>query len=49
MLEKTLFKTEVYATAAAGQHDPEVIRKRLESLLAIDAKDPHALIPIRNL
>jgi tetratricopeptide (TPR) repeat protein len=47
-----LFKTEVYGMAAAGQHDPEVIssiRKRLESLLAIDAKDPHALSMLGNL
>ena len=43
------FKTEVYEMAAAGQHDPEVIRKRLESLLAIDAKDPHALTMLGNL
>jgi tetratricopeptide (TPR) repeat protein len=44
-----LFKTEVYGMAAAGQHDPEVIRKRLESLLAIDAKDPHGLTMLGNL
>jgi tetratricopeptide (TPR) repeat protein len=44
-----LFKTEVYGMAAAGQHDPEVIRKRLESLLAIDAKDPHELVLLGNL
>ncbi|MDQ3776709.1 MAG: tetratricopeptide repeat protein [Pseudomonadota bacterium] len=43
------FKTEVYGMAAAGQHDPEIIRKRLESLLAIDAKDPHALSMLGNL
>lgn len=43
------FKTEVYEIAAAGQHDPEGIRKRLESLLAIDAKDPHALSMLGNL
>lgn len=35
-----LFKTEVYETAVPGEHDPEVIRKRLESVLAIDPKDP---------
>lgn len=43
------FKTEVYEMTAAGQHDPEVIRKRLESLLAIDAKYPHALTMLGNL
>ncbi|MGH2357290.1 MAG: tetratricopeptide repeat protein [Candidatus Limnocylindria bacterium] len=43
------FKTEVYGMAAAGQHDPEVIRKRLESLLAIDPKDPHALTMLGDL
>jgi len=44
-----LFKTEVYGMAAAGQHDAEVIRMRLESLLAINAKDPHALTMLGNL
>lgn len=43
------FKTEVYEIAAAGQHDPEVIRMRLEAVLAMDPRDPHALTMLGNL
>ena len=34
-----LFKTEVFEMAVPGQQDTEVIRKRLEWLLAINPKD----------
>jgi tetratricopeptide (TPR) repeat protein len=44
-----LFKTKVYEMAVPGQQDTEVIRKRLEWLLAIDPKDAHALTMLGNL